>query len=342
MKIIYICKYCNNNFDSIASATLHSFRKHPKESQVLHPIQTEEGIIGGYRKEPMVSIVIPTFNRKAVLLENLEHLRPIWNDVEILVIDDYSQDGTDMAIMHFITNNKNPNFRAIRNQSNLGTVKSLNIGIQEASNNHIFILADDNFLQNPKEAIGIIKASDENFMATHLEMARPRGFIAELKFRLYKIPAEYLAGEPYNYNGSRLKTVNWANNAFIFDRRIGILFEEDAYRYNYFRTESEFEKRARDKGIKIHYHPEIAIVDKVHQSGGLRVNDRKKFLLYCIYNHIVFLKRNYPMSKYYKIPFYLFLKTATHPQFTGSIISTIIKANRITKVNITKDTKYNP
>lgn len=312
------------------------------EQNDLNAIQTEEGIIGGFRKEKTITILIPTFNRKEILLQNLEHLRPIWKDVELLIIDDHSTDGTMEAIMDFIMDNKNPNFRAIRNQSNQGVVKSLNIGIREASNNYIFILADDNFLQNPKEAIEIIKASDEKFMATHLEMARPRGFIAELKFRLYKIPAQYLAGEPYNYNGSRLKTVNWANNAFYFDRRIGILFEEEAYKFNYFRTESEFEKRARDRGVRIHYHPEIAIVDKVHKTGGLRVNDRKKFLLYCIYNHIVFLKRNYPMSKHYKIPFYLLLKITTHPQFTGSIMSTIRKANRITKVNITKETKYNP
>jgi hypothetical protein len=34
MRIVYVCKHCNEKFDSIASATLHSFQKHPKESQV--------------------------------------------------------------------------------------------------------------------------------------------------------------------------------------------------------------------------------------------------------------------------------------------------------------------
>jgi glycosyltransferase involved in cell wall biosynthesis len=291
----------------------------------LLPIETEEGIIGGYRKEKKISIVIPTFKRKEILLQNLEHMRPIWKDVEIVVVDDCSPDNTDSAIVQFMFEN-DINLRLLKNMTNLGTVKSMNIGIKNTSNDFIWLLADDNFIENPKQAIGIIKKSDEKFMATHLKMEKNRSLFSEIKGVLYKIPAKTLAGEVYNYNGNKKRTVLWCNNAFIFDRRIGLLFNEDDYKYNFFRSESEFEKKVRDKGIKINYHPEIVIVDKVAQSGGLRVHDKRKFLLFCIYNHIIFLKRNYRFSKYYKIPFYLILKTATHSQFAGSIMSTFKEA----------------
>lgn len=294
----------------------------------LNAIETEEGIIGGYRKEKFISIVIPTFRRKKILIQNLEHMRPIWKDVEIVVVDDDSDDGTWEALANFYAENvKNGlNISIMGNTINKGTVKSMNFGIRNASNDFIWLLADDNFIENPKQAIEIIKNSDEKFMATHLKMEKKMGLFSEIKSIVYKIPAKALAGEVYNYNGKKKRIVSWCNNAFIFDRRIGLLFNEVDYKFNYFRSESEFEKNVRDKGIKINYHPEIVIEDRVAQSGGLRVLDKRKFLTFCVYNHIVFLKRNYRFSKYYKIPFYLILKISTHPQFIGSIISTFKSA----------------
>ena len=151
-------------------------------------------------------------------------------------------------------------------------------------------------------------------------MERMPNIFSKIKGIIYKIPAQILAGEPYNYNGQTKRTVKWCNNSFFFDRRIDIWFNEKDYIRNFFRSESEFEAEVRKKGIDICYYPEIVIYDKVAQFGGLRILDKAKLLRFCIYNHITFLKRNYKFSKYYMIPFYFMLKTMTHPHLTGQII----------------------
>jgi glycosyltransferase involved in cell wall biosynthesis len=48
---------------------------------------------------PRVSVVIPTYNRKAVLLESIASVRQqTFGDLEILVCDDGSSDGSREAV----------------------------------------------------------------------------------------------------------------------------------------------------------------------------------------------------------------------------------------------------
>jgi len=304
----------------LVDMSMKEILKHLEEND-LEAIDTEEGIIGAYMKERLISIIIPTYRRKDMLLENLQHLEPIWKDVEIVIIDDCSPDGTEKAVKGFVKG-KPINLKYVRNETNQGTVKSLNIGIREASNNFILMIADDNQILQPKNSIKILKESDKKFIATRLKMETAPGIISQLKGIIYKIPAQIFAGEPYNYNGMNKKNVKWCNNAFFFDRRIDVRFNEKDYVKNFFRSESEFEVEARKKGIDISYHPEIVIFDRYAQHGGLRVLDKAKLLRFCMYNHITFLRRNFRLSQYYKIPFYFMLKTLTHPHLTGQIIMT--------------------
>ena len=65
---------------------------------------------------PVVSVVIPTYNRRVLLEQTLESLRnQTFQDYEIIVCDDHSTDGT----YQFLCSLKWPNLKVLRNDKNL-------------------------------------------------------------------------------------------------------------------------------------------------------------------------------------------------------------------------------
>jgi len=95
-----------------------------------------------YYDEPLVSVIIPTYNRKMKLLRLLESIyESDYNKdrIEIIVIDDASTDGTSEEI-----NKKFPGVITIRNQIELLPSASRNIGIMRTKGEFIFLIDDDN------------------------------------------------------------------------------------------------------------------------------------------------------------------------------------------------------
>jgi glycosyltransferase involved in cell wall biosynthesis len=96
-----------------------------------------------------VSVVIPTFNRKDVLLKAIKaHLAQSAIDEikEILVVDDGSTDGTDRAIAALAAQAPFPLRRLY--QSNRGQAAARNRGISEATG-EIILFTDDDIIPAP-------------------------------------------------------------------------------------------------------------------------------------------------------------------------------------------------
>jgi glycosyltransferase involved in cell wall biosynthesis len=276
----------------------------------------------------MISIIIATYNRSQLLIETLESLKPVWGDAEIVIVNDCSSDDTDKKVKQFIVKNNVKNIKYIKNFKNQGPPKAFNIGIKNSSNDFCFIMADDNILLDSTDAIDFFKKYENKkyIIATKLIMETKKPFHRKIINFIYRMLAETFAGEIYNYNGDKKRFVKYCSGAFGFNKNIGILFDEKSYVKNYFRTESEFQKRARDKGIKILYFPNIKILDRTANYGGLRQKNKRDVSVYYLSNHIIFLRLYYKSSKYYKLPFYFLLSIATHPHLTLNIIQTFEKA----------------
>lgn len=45
-------------------------------------------------RPPLISVIIPTYNESATIADTIEHLRPWYDDLEIIVVDGGSSDGT--------------------------------------------------------------------------------------------------------------------------------------------------------------------------------------------------------------------------------------------------------
>ena len=89
---------------------------------------------------PLVTVLICTYNRRALLREAIDSARAQRWPVEVLVVDDGSTDGTwqDLEGMEGI--------RALRQEPNQGKPAALNRGIAEARGAFILVLDDDDRL----------------------------------------------------------------------------------------------------------------------------------------------------------------------------------------------------
>lgn len=95
-------------------------------------------------RSPAVSVVIPTYNRVHCLPRSLESvLRQTFDDIEVIVVDDCSTDGTQ-AYLEAIPD---PRLRVLRHETNKGGSAARNTGIAAARGELIaFQDSDDEWL----------------------------------------------------------------------------------------------------------------------------------------------------------------------------------------------------
>jgi succinoglycan biosynthesis protein ExoO len=107
---------------------------------------------------PKVSVIIPAYNARNTIAYALESaLRQTVHDIEVIVIDDASYDGTPQIVRSF----NDSRIKFLCNAQNLGQGTSRNIGLKAASGDYVaFLDADDalhpNYLESLlKEAISL-------------------------------------------------------------------------------------------------------------------------------------------------------------------------------------------
>ena len=98
---------------------------------------------------PFFSVVLPVYNREN-LIEKVIHtvLNQTFNDYELLIVDNFSTDGTIEKIKS-LQNDSTHKIKLIRNSQNLERCVSRNIGINSALGDYIcFIDSDDFWLED--------------------------------------------------------------------------------------------------------------------------------------------------------------------------------------------------
>ncbi len=107
---------------------------------------------------PLVSIIIPTYNRAALLKEAIDSaLAQTYPNLEVVVADNASTDGTQAAVSGYTGD---PRFRYFKNSSNLGMVGNWRKALLEHTAGEWFLLlSDDDLLLDPDyiaEAVRLI------------------------------------------------------------------------------------------------------------------------------------------------------------------------------------------
>jgi len=128
-------------------------------------------------ERPLVSVVIPTYNRAASVKKTLDSVfLQTYKNLEIIIIDDCSTDDTSKVL--YVISSKDNRVRVLRNEKNLRLVRTLNKGVKAAKGKYIARLDDDdvwldadkiekqiNFLESHPDYVltggGVIKVDEQ-------------------------------------------------------------------------------------------------------------------------------------------------------------------------------------
>ena len=97
--------------------------------------------VSSLENKPLVSVIMPVFNRKDTILNAIYSvLNQTYSNIELIIIDDYSTDGTRTLLNSFI----NANFKIILHEENKGSSYARNTGLKKAQGKYIAYLDSDN------------------------------------------------------------------------------------------------------------------------------------------------------------------------------------------------------
>ena len=110
---------------------------------------------------PKVSVLIPVYNGERHLSECLESvLAQDYNDVEVLIADDGSSDGSQKIIEQFAA--RAPRIRWWKNPRNLGLTANANVCLRAAKGEFIKFVHQDDALLSPSALHKMVSVLDEN------------------------------------------------------------------------------------------------------------------------------------------------------------------------------------
>jgi glycosyltransferase involved in cell wall biosynthesis len=124
-------------------------------------------------KFPLVSVIAICFNHEKYVIECLQSVvNQSYNNVELIIVDDFSNDNSREKILEFVK--KNPSARIIFNEKNIGNCRSFNQALKISTGKYIIDLSTDDVLLPKKiekqvkkieetESIGVI-FSDADFI----------------------------------------------------------------------------------------------------------------------------------------------------------------------------------
>ena len=144
-----------------------------------------------------VSVIIPTYNRKGMLLEALESAKAqTYDQVEIIVVDDGSTDGTFESLQN------DPHIQLVR-QENSGPSAARNHGLRLAHGEYLAFLDSDD-LWEPE----FLEAGVAGLKQTNAGMAFAN-------WRIVEVPGKELIGDAFSEREHLLRAIEENNAQWI-------------------------------------------------------------------------------------------------------------------------------
>jgi len=237
-----------------------------------------------------VSVIIPNFNGKELLANNLPNVVKNCAGCEIIVVDDASNDESVQFLKR-----RFKNIKIVENKKNLGFAKAVNIGAQYAKGDYLLLLNTDvspraGFLQkalshfekkktNNIFAVGLCDVSHEN----GITVQRGRGAAKLIKGFLVHSAAPIRAGETFWVSGgsglfNRCKFLELGG----FDPAFAPFYWEDI----------DLSYRAQKSGLICIFEPQSQ-VDHYHMQGSIRKSKSDFYIKTVSYkNQFLFFWKN--------------------------------------------------
>ncbi len=127
----------------------------------------------------MISVIIPAYNCEQYIGQAIDSAlgQTVDEELEIIVVDDASKDGTKGVVRGKNTNGKGRTIRCHVNACNMGAAESRNIGIRMAAGEYIAFLDADDWWQKDKlqKQLKCIRQTGAPLVYTGRELMRPDG-----------------------------------------------------------------------------------------------------------------------------------------------------------------------
>ncbi|RXA19352.1 glycosyltransferase family 2 protein [Methanosarcina sp. MSH10X1] len=263
-------------------------------------------------KSPLVSIILPTYNRAAILGVCIESvLNQSYTNWELLISDDCSTDNTVEVIKHYVS--RDIRITGVTHEQNLGLPRNRNTALSAAKGKLVFFIEDDLVLH--KDCLEKL-VSTYNSFDTHNIVIVPRLIEntepdQEAVRRNVPFYVNRLTGEIFNNYGQdsgSVLEVDIGHACCLYPRdklqAIGG-YEEEAYKGTYCREESDLNMRLINRGFKFYFQPAAVADHNRVGTGGCRLSGRLRQTYYYARNHIIFLLRNFGIKSTYMIPCFL-------------------------------------
>jgi glycosyltransferase involved in cell wall biosynthesis len=156
---------------------------------------------------PLVSIVLPTYNGSRYLPEAIEScVRQTYPHWELIIVDDASTDETPQIIAHWTK--QDPRIHSLRNKTNCKLPKSLNSGFVKAGGELLTWTSDDNRYR-PNALATMV-----NFLQKHSEVDLVYSDFSKIDEQGQVINQIRVAEPP------QLAVVNCVQGSFIYRRKV--------------------------------------------------------------------------------------------------------------------------
>ena len=102
-------------------------------------------------KEPLVSIIMPSYNSKKYILESITSvINQSYSNWELIIVDDCSIDGSALYLSQLIIKLDDIRIRYFKEKTNRGAAYSRNIAINNARGNYLAFLDSDDLWHSNK------------------------------------------------------------------------------------------------------------------------------------------------------------------------------------------------
>jgi len=193
-------------------------------------------------RAPLVSAIVTTFNSSETVLRSIESIRAqTMNDLEIVVVDDASQDNTVDVILSV----DEPRLRLVRNERNRGIGGAKNVGVENARGQYIaFLDSDDTWetdkLEKQLPVISIGRGAPLAFTAFWVHRAGTDKTVCRRPRRYGNWLQSILMGETLSLGSTLLATRRCFESVGGFDESLRRLQDRD-WTLRYLRGWDDFE-----------------------------------------------------------------------------------------------------
>jgi len=245
--------------------------------------------------KPFISILIPTRNRfdslkdllDCIIAQDYPH-----NRIEILVLDNASEDNTWHLLKEYSKNNPDIIFKKFHLLINSGICYSREFLLEKIENySDLIITIDDDIifpLNTLRKVVDIVFNNKADILG--VEVRDQKGQLTSSARFINKFTGFFY--EKYTKNNIEC---DWVIGCFLCVKTK--IAKELKFSYEFYSTQEEvdFCLRAKNKGYMVIYSPEISIIHKFNPFTGFR----KERLYYLYRNKILLIKRNFkPFNKF--------------------------------------------